>query len=138
MFDHIKTVQEDIKEFPIQTQVGTMFLSVRRAGEKNKKYFAAVLQKNKHLANRRVKVDVSLLKEKREDDYDLYPKYVVCGWRGVTDKNGKTVEFNEENCRLFLRAIGDDKFNELRSFCDDYTNFDKEDVSETAGNSPAV
>ena len=113
-----------------------MNIKVRRAGEKNKKYFNEILQRNKHLAHRKVKVDASLIVENRKNDYDLYPRHVVVGWDStIVDSKGQQVVFSEENCRDFLKAVGDDAFDELRRFCDDYTNFDKEDVSETAGNS---
>ena len=43
----------------------------------------------------------------REQDRDLFPKFVIVGWDGVLDSDGEPVEFTKENCADLLAALPD-------------------------------
>lgn len=117
-------------------QARTPTLTVRHAGESNKPYFNEMLRRAEHLARRKAKVTVELIKDNRERDRDLYPQHVVIGWNDVVDASGHPVSFNKEDCKTFLSSLPDDMFDELREFCREAQNFrETTDGGAAAGNS---
>lgn len=103
-------------------------LKVVFAGEGNRKYFNALLQ-HSQLTNKGVRtrkknnINVDTLKEVRNRDREMYPKYIVTGWENVMDNSGKNVEFSEEECKDFLSSLPDWIFDELRDFCTNELSF---------------
>lgn len=135
-FTHLKTSKIDNVEFTFYAVVGEPTLLVKFAGESNKPYFNEMLKVAEKHRMRRAKLSLETIKTLRERDRELFPKYVVTGWRGVKDANGADVAFSREECEGFLRALDDDMFDDLRKFCDDPSNFREEiNVEAAAGNS---
>lgn len=66
---------------------------------------------------------LSLANESREEDRELYAKFVVKGWANVFDDTGKESPFTEGNCHDFLRCLPDDIFDDLRRFCQSPDSF---------------
>jgi hypothetical protein len=124
---------------------GEPSLLVKPAHEINQGYMNAVLKKGKKMLRsmKRGKLTTAVLKENREQDYQLFPRFIVEGWpTAPKDMEGKEVPFTRENCELFLRAIPVEMFNDLRDFCGDIDNFrddedddlDAADREDLAGN----
>jgi hypothetical protein len=127
---------------------GEPWIEVRPAAECNKKYFNAVLRKQK--ATRRKlqagKIDTAMLKQNREEDRELFPKFVCTGrWGGWTDNEGKEIPFTVENARDLFDQLPDYMFDEFRADCNILSNFidiedgedeplDQTDAEEAAGN----
>lgn len=138
-FSKLKKTKLDSAEYTFWNIEGEPVLIVRPAAESNKPYFNEVLRRADQLAKRKLKVTVELIKDNRDRDRDLYPKFVVIGWRNVNDANGTPVAFSREDCEAFLRAIDDDEFDALREFCRDGASFrDLADGAGTAGNLPTA
>jgi len=123
---------------------GEPTLEVKPIGEQNKQYTNQVLKKGKKTIRtiRKGKMTVNTLKENREQDYRLFPRYVVVDWPvPPVDNEGNPVEFTAANCEAFLKAIPVRMFNDLREFCGDDDNFleedelDSEAEEDLAGNS---
>jgi hypothetical protein len=109
---------------------GEPTLRVKPASEVNSPYMNQVLKKGKHMLRslRRGKMSTQTLQENREQDYRLFPRYIVEDWPvAPVDANGEAVPFSVENCEAFLRAIPTHLFNDLRDFCGDIDNFIDED-----------
>lgn len=130
--------------FTFEEIEGEPTLKVKPIGEQNKEYTNQVLKKGKKTIRslRKGKMSVATLKENREQDYRLFPRYVVVDWPvAPMDANGDPVDFSPENCEAFLKAIPVRMFNELREFCGDDDNFldedelDSEDREELGKNS---
>lgn len=130
-FEHFKklsTEMQDTKEYTFYEIEGHPTLIVSPATESNKKYYNAALRMARTGGVRsRNSVTVKTLAQTREQERDLYPKYIVKDWKDVTDVDGKVVEFNEEDCRGFINALPLELFDELRFFCGDFKNFAEED-----------
>lgn len=103
--------------------------TVVSAGEANKVYFNAFLKSTKskfrQISNQNMSAD--LLAEIRDNDRDLYSKYIIVDWKNVYDGNGNPVEFNPTNVKEFLTALPNQIFDEIRQFCGNYVNFMDED-----------
>lgn len=118
-------------------------LTVRPATEANRGFLDEVLLQSKRLARRLKggKMSPEVLKASRDQDRELYPLHVVVGWdeKTVLDAAGQPVPFSPEACAEFLRAVPDDMFERLRSFCVNADNFrgeegDEEGAEAHAGN----
>jgi hypothetical protein len=113
-------------------------LIVRPATEANKPYFNAVLRKSRKnsRALRAGAINRAMITENREQDRELFPRYVIVGWENVVDVNGESVEFSPDNCRGFLDALPDWIFDDVRNFAGDSANFVDElpDAETMAGN----
>lgn len=135
-FTHLKTSKKDAVEFVIYDVPGEPALLVKHSGESNKPYFNEKLKVAEKHRQRRSKLSVEMIRELRERDRDLFPKFIVVGWRNVFDVNGAPVAFSREDCEAFLRAMDDDLFDDLRAFTDNASNFrDAVDTQTAAGNS---
>lgn len=109
---------------------GEPSLLVKPAHEINKPYMNAVLKKGKRIIRslRRGKMNTATLEENREQDYMLFPKYVVENWpTPPSDVSGNPVPFSVENCEAFFRAIPIEMFTDLRDFCNDIDNYRDDD-----------
>lgn len=113
-------------------------LKVAPATEANKPYFNAQIRyTQKNLRSMRSGgMSGRTLEEMRELDRDLYPKYVIKGWRDVVDADGNDVQFSKSECEAFLSELPDWIFDEVREFCSNPQNHvDAVDVEATAKNS---
>jgi hypothetical protein len=139
-FSHLKKldITDRTADYLLHQIAGESVLVLKPAAEVNKPYFNAVLRKSRKnmRAVRSGVVNQAMIAENREQDRELFPKYVVVGWKNVRDSKGEIVEFNKENCDDFLRALPDWLFDEIRNFAADITNFvgDQPDVEDMAGN----
>jgi len=118
-------------------------LTVKPANEINKPYFNARLKKTApRIRSMRAgnAIDAAMLEETRNEDRELFPKYVVTGWADVCDpENPEGTPFNQSNCADFINALPDDQFDDLRQFCENTFNFrpdapNSDDVDALAGN----
>jgi len=66
-----------------------------------------------------------MLEENREQDRELYPRFVLTGnWGGwLDDETGNEVPYSEEAARELLTQLPIDEFDELRAFCNEPHNF---------------
>lgn len=116
----------------------TPVLVVAPATEANKPYFNALL-KRAGKAARQMKagnISADLLEKNRDEDKELYPRYVLKGWRDMVDAGGAEVPFSAEEASNFVEALPNWLFDELRNFCGNPTSFaDFIDVEVSAKNS---
>lgn len=142
-FKHIQGLDftsEDTAEFPIYQIVvngKTPVLLLAPATDANKPYFNALLRR----ANKNVRVvrsggvNIGMLEENRAEDLELFPKYVVRGWKDVIGNEGEEVKFNVEDCTKFLAALPSWIFDEIRNFAGNPASFsDILEVETNAGN----
>lgn len=92
------------------------FLEVLPATEANKAYFNAVL-KSATKRKARTSIPSDILKERRDEDRILYPKYVVKGWGNIVNAQGEEVAFTEEDCAAFLAQLPDWIMDQFRDWC---------------------
>jgi len=105
---------------------GEPWIEVHPAAECNKRYFNAVLRKQK--ATRRKlaagKIDTAMLKQNREEDRELFPKFVCTGkWGGWADENGNEIPFSVEAATDLFRQLPDHVFDDFRQDCNILSNF---------------
>ena len=141
-FEHLKKLEVKAGEtmpFTFYQIVGEPVLHLAPATEANKPYFNALLKRSRKNQRRLQSgsFTASVITENRDDDRELYPKFIVRGWENVVDSDNNPVTFSAEACSDFLSALPDWLFDEARQFAVDATNFvDVEvDVEEVAGNS---
>ena len=144
MFEHLKEleVKDKTAEFPLTALRGCPKLIVRPATESNPSYFNEVLRRyskmiRKVSQKKEITVTTDDLARNRNEDRNLFPKYVITDWKDVVDSKGNNVPFSEENCREFLKALPDWIFDSIGIFCRDNSNFvpssiDQEDLEEFA------
>ena len=99
--------------------------SVKPASDTNKPYISALLRQNAQ-ARRNSQVTLKVLDRNRQDDIELYAKYIITGWQNVIDVDGVAVEYSSEEGKQFLTEIVKDNswiFDNLRVFCSDMHNF---------------
>lgn len=104
----------------------TPTLIVAPATEANKPYFNALLKRAGKSARqvRAGAVNAGLIEENREEDRDLYPKYIVKSWEDMPDgKTGEDVKFNLKDCEEFLAQLPDWLFDDVRNYCGNPANF---------------
>jgi hypothetical protein len=101
-------------------------LKLAPATKETKQYWSKSLKR----AGRRgvrARVDENAIEEGREEDLQLFPKWIVLGWEGVFNTAGEAVPFSEAECRKFLAALPEWIFSNLRIFAKDPVNFLPED-----------
>lgn len=100
-------------------------LVVRYAGETNQGYFNAQLRRagkaRKALA--RGQISAAMIADNRREDRELFPKYVIVGWRDVVGDDGKELPFSAEDCADFVDALPDWVFDDVRGYASDPANF---------------
>lgn len=141
-FEHLKKLEVKAGEtapFTLYQVVGEPVLHLAAATEANKPYFNALLKRSRKNQRRLQSgsFTAALIEENRDDDRELYPKFVVKGWDKIIDSEGNSVPFSVDACNDFLAALPNWLFDEVRQFAVEATNFvDVEvDMEEVAGNS---
>lgn len=133
-FDYLSELQPDqtvpYELIGIRIKGVTPTLSVVYAGQANEPYFNDLLKMSKltpqELRRRKREPGGKLIKEHREIERTLYPKYVILGWEGVCDRSGEQVTFSVAECTDFLKQFPDWIFDEMTEFCSDPSNFTQE------------
>jgi hypothetical protein len=113
----------------------------RPATERNKPYFNEQCRRSEHLIRRKARLSAELVADNRNRDRELYPKFVLTGWKDVIDADGKLVVYSQAECEAFLRnGLDDDIFDdEVRAFFSNEANFRQQiDGGAAAGNSQTV
>lgn len=102
-------------------------LIVAPATDANKPYFNAAIKATKPQIYQAQKGNFSaaLISETRDEDRELFPRFVIRGWRDVTNQDGEPVTFNDENCLDFVTSLPDWVFDEITMFCKNPQNFTK-------------
>lgn len=110
------------------------------AMEVNKPYFNAQIKRTSKTIKKVQKgfMDSSMIEDGRSDDRDLYPRYVIKGWKKGTmldHETGKDIQFTQKVCEEFVAAIPDHVFDYIREGASNESNFtDAIDVEAVAGN----
>lgn len=143
-FANLKSLEvkaEKTSPFTIYQIEGEPVLHIAPATEANKPYFNALLKRSRK-NQRRINsgnFTGAIIQENRDNDRELYPRFVIRGWDEVIDSSGDAVPFNTQNATDFLQALPDWLFDEIRNFATDPQSFVNEptvDVEELSGNSP--
>lgn len=128
-FSHLDEYSPDkdlTKEYPLTELAGKYVLIVKQANDSNKQYQSEMLRRSgegRGQRRKKIKVDAEFLNNLRDGDREIYPKYVVVGWKGVLDSEGEEVEFSSKGCSEFLEVLPNWIFDPLREFCTDPQNF---------------
>ena len=111
---------------------GEAVLEIAPATDANKPFFNATLRRSRKSirALNAGAISPAMIHSNREDDRRLFASYVVKGWRGVVDSEGKDVSFTQDNVAAFLGALPSWIFDELRVFATTPANFLEEGISE--------
>ena len=122
-------------DYTLHQVVGGPTLKLAHAGETNKPYFNDAIRRNKKNKGA-LKLSAVALKKQRDEDREVFAKFVVKGWTGVLDVEGQEVPFSPEEAYEYLCALPDELFDEVRLFAREYDNFVDEVVSpeDLAGN----
>ncbi len=138
-FSHLKKLdvtEEKTVEYPIYQINGEPTLILKPATEANKPYFNAVLKRSKRNI-RAVKggINRKIIDDNRDEDKELYPKYVIAGWYDQIDAKGKKVEFSVKNCTDFIKALPNWIFDDIRAYASESSNyFESIDIETKLGN----
>ncbi len=126
-FEHLSKLQlsENITvDYPLNNLKGTPTLKLAPATADNKPFFNEVLRLARTNKTPKAKtVSYDLVQEGREKDKDLFAKYVIKGWSGIKDSEGREVPFSLANVQSFLTALPDWIFDEVRTFAGIPENF---------------
>ncbi len=104
----------------------TPTLIVAPATEANKPYFNALLKRSGKAAKALRSggtLSAGMIAEGRDEDRELYPRFIIRGWEDMTDKDGSGVKFSSKEAANFLQELPDHVFDGLRAHCVDTTNF---------------
>ncbi len=115
----------------------TPTLIVAPATEANKPYFNALLKRAGKSAKaiRAGAVNSGMIEENRDEEQELYPRYIIKGWEDMIDAAGNEVDFSREECVDFLSKLPSWIFDDLRQFCGNPASFTElMDVEINAGN----
>ena len=130
-FSHLKQFEADAAktvefEFPEITINGVSpVLIVKTASASNKPFTTASLKTSsmKQVSKRRGQINPKVSADLRDDDRQLYSKYIITGWKNVTNASGDTVPFSPGAALAFLEQLPDNIFDQVREFCSDPSNF---------------
>jgi hypothetical protein len=108
-------------EIGIELDFGPSQFIVRRAGGNNKKY-QTELRRVTNPIRRQIQNDTIAPETLDVLFKKVYARTVVIGWRGVTDREGNPLEFNEQN---FIQLMEDlpDLWAQLQEECTKLANF---------------
>lgn len=118
----------------------TPVLIMRPATEANKPYFNALLKRSGKTRKQiqAGQMNANMISENRDEDKELYPRYVITGWRDVVDENGIDSKFGPDDCRDFIDALPSWLFDDVRTHAGNPANFtDVLDLEINVGNSPS-
>ena len=133
-FEHLAKLRPSGQATLTMYQIrGEPTLTLKPASEANKGYYTPLIKRNSRNSRRIAagKVNAKMLKQSRDEDRELFSKFVVTDWADVMDSAGEAVEFSKENCYDFLKALPDWLFDEVRQFASEPENF-IEDEDEPA------
>jgi len=140
-FDHLKKLSasaDKVTSYPLYQITDEPELMLVQANSSNKEYFNASLRKNSGSIRRLRGQNFSagMIDETREVDRELFAKFIIKGWKGVKDSEGKDVVWSKEVCHEFLKALPNYIFDDVRNFASDEANFVDEIIDEeaTSGN----
>lgn len=142
-FSHLSALavkSEKTADYTFYNIPGEPTIRCRHAGEANKPYYNEVLRRAEHVMRRKAKLNVEMIRDQRDRDRALFPKYICIIWpKAPLDKHGAEAPYSLENCEAFLRALPDHEFDQFRDWAKDASNFvDNIDTGGVAGNSPTV
>lgn len=106
---------------------------VRPATEANPLYFNNMLRRSGARARRIVRTDRITAEDaaqNRQEDRELFPRYVLTGWDGIVDTGGKPVEFNADTAKEFCVKLPDWLFDRIRNVAATPERFLNEDAEE--------
>lgn len=142
-FGNLKKLEVTAKntaELTLYQIEGEPVLILSPATEVNKPYFNALLKRSRKNQRRIAAGNFSadLIKENRDNDRELYPQFVMRGWKDIDKVCGEELDPTPDNFRDFLDSLPDYIFDEIRSFSTDSQNFVELsfDVEESSGNLP--
>lgn len=120
----------------IQMGGKTPYLMLKPATEANKPFARAqLLRSNKRMRSTGGRgVSLETIEGSRDDDRDLYPRFVITGWGNVFDQSGNEVAFSVKECEEFLTALPNWVFDGVRAYATNAQNFaslNDEDVAAT-------
>ena len=128
-----KRTGEELLRLPLNTSIGEIVLIGRIAGEANKPYYSALLLKAgasaRRLRSNANRLTPEMIAQNRQQDIDLFPKFVLTGWEGPdgsvgpVDASGEPVAYTEDACRAFLSALDDTDVDFIRNEFATVTNF---------------
>ena len=149
-FSHLRRLnvnKSSTAEYEIVEIEGDPVLEGVFAGETNIPYYNALLKRSHRNARKfkANKVSSKEIEDARNHDRELYPEYVITGWRNVFDSNGSEVNFSKSNLKEFLNSLPNYLFQDIRDFFGNPESFvsDPEDAplskedSVSLGNSSA-
>ena len=111
-------------------------LIVKPSTDANKPYFNALLKRSgRNMRQLQAgKITAGLIEENRAEDRELFPKFVIVGWKDMLDADGNSIEFTPQDCRDFVGSIPDWLFDDITNFTKNPQNFlntTSVDVGET-------
>lgn len=124
-------------------------LLLKPATEENKMYYNALLRlagKRIRRSGRAADVDAAMLSDNREDDRELYPKYVIEHWEGILDDDGNEVPYSREAAEELCEQTPNWVFDRIRAWASSPERFinrdeqvpDLEEVSKNSENVSAM
>lgn len=137
--DDYKVSEKSTSDYVLVQLSNTPRLTVAPATPDNKPFFQELLKRNRNRAAPS-RITSGVIEQNRETDRETFAKFIIKGWKGVTNKAGDPVEFSQGNCEQFLKAMPDWIFDELRAFATNPHNFLEEGIEdeEVIKNSPAT
>ena len=78
---------------------------------------------NKPARRKSKKVTKADIQKIREEDIDLYARFVVTDWENVIDDSGKKVPFDVDSCRDYLLSLPSYIVDPMRDYCSDALNW---------------
>ena len=92
-------------------------VEIRPATESNPLYFSNMLKRASGRARRIARMDRVSAEDSaqnRHEDRELYPKFVLIGWRNIYDTAGAAVPFNTQNAHELCAKLPDWIFDRIR------------------------
>lgn len=129
LFGGLEVQKNKTVEYEVAEIVGSPVLVMVHAGEGNKPYFNAISaraskQARRYRSGRRLG---EAFEENREHDRELFPKFVIKGWRGIVDHDGNEVPFSVAACASFIEKMPGWLFDRIRNFAADPESFIEDD-----------
>lgn len=103
---------------------------LRPATDANKFYYNALLRVSGARARRMARSDKMHpedIAKNREEDRQLFPKYVLRGWENIRDRQNNQVPFSRETAKEFCEKIPDWLMDRIRNFAGSPENFTADD-----------
>ncbi len=130
-----KTARYTLHQITVNGKTPTLI--VAPATEANRPYFNALLKRAGKSAKaiRAGAINAGMVEDNRDEDKDLYPRFIIQGWEDMIDATGKDTAFSKTECVDFLDQLPSWIFDDLRQFCGNPANYTElMDVEISAGN----